>query len=440
MKKVLVISYYWPPAGGPGAQRVVKFVKYLPMHGWQPIVLTVEKGEFPYTDESLGTDLPEDLPVFRSRALDPFRFYKAITGKKGDEAIPVGYLTQSHGSFKEKLAAYIRSNLFVPDARVGWNPYAIRRAERIIREEQIDLVFTSTPPHSTNLIGRYLNRKLRIPWVADFRDPWTDIRYYKFLKRWKITAAYDARLERICIEQADAVTTVSRALMDQLAQKTTPPCPEKFYIIPNGFDEADFENIATEPGTRFTILHTGNMQAHQNPEALWQALAELREEQPELAAQIRVKLVGRTHPEVENTLKRLQLESIVEFSGFVPHNQIPPMLRSAELLLMVIPKVEDNLGIVTGKFFEYLGSNRPILVVGPPQSDAGQILKGLSGSAIFDYDAVHRLKKYLQDALQSWQRNQWQFDNQHKVARYSRRALAGKLAEVFEGVSLKSEV
>ncbi len=431
MNSVLVISYYWPPSGGPGSQRVVKFVRYLPEFGWNPIVLTVQKGEFPYLDPSLGNDLPESLPVFRARSADPFALYKKFTGKSRQENIPVGLLMQQPRSFKERLATAVRSNLFVPDARIGWIPFARRIARQLIRQYSIRLIFVSSPPHSSQLIATRLKREFGLPYVADLRDPWTDIRYYQYVHRSTFTRWLDARLERKVLETADALTTVSQDLVRLFSGKTSLNIRNKFYILPNGYDEADFTGLTYQPGEHFTILHTGNMQDHQNPELLWQVLSEMIRETPALREKIRVQLIGRTHPSVEESVNRYQLKEMVAFLPFQPHNEIVRRMKQADLLLMVIPRVENNLGIVTGKFFEYLGSNRPVLVIGPPESDAGRMLRPLHGSLIVDYTDRQRLKAYLTRALALREAGEWEFDNGEYVRQFSRRALTQKLAEIF---------
>ncbi len=432
MKGVLVISYYWPPSGGPGAQRVVKFVRYLPWFGWEPIVLTVEKGEFPYHDPSLAEDVPEDLPVFRARSVDPFAIYKKFTGRSQAEGIPVGLLTHRPRSFKERLATAVRSNVFIPDARIGWVPFARRKAMQIIRRYPIDLVFVSSPPHSSQLIGTYIKKKVGIPYVADLRDPWTDIRYYQFVQRSHLTRKLDARLERKVLETADAITTVSRDLVRLFNNKTSRDITAKSYVLPNGYDELDFLGLTYQRSTRFTILHTGNMQEHQNPELLWRVLEDLFHRQPELREKLRVQLIGRVHPAVQEAIRQHQLQDVVEFLPFQPHNEIVKRMKQADLLLMVIPRVENNLGIVTGKFFEYLGSNRPVLVIGPPQSDAGRMLAPVEGSKIVDYEDVTGLRDYLKNALSFWEQRIWDFDNSQYVERFSRKKLTHCLVDIFD--------
>ncbi len=431
MKKVLVISYYFPPAGGPGSLRVTKFVRYLARMGWQPEVLTVKKGEFPYRDESLVSEILPDVVIHRTTSWDPFLLYKKFTGKKDDETIPIGILTHRKTSPKEKLAAFVRSNFFIPDARIGWVPFALWRAFRIIRREKIRMVFISSPPHSSQLVGLCLKIITGIPWVADLRDPWTDIRYYQFVKRSKISYWLDRFLETLVLKYTDAITTVSRDLVRMFSAKLKGNFSGKFHIIPNGYDEEDFSALQYQMHDTFEILHTGNMQDHQNPHILWNVLKKMADQQPEYRRLIRVRLVGRTHPEIRQAVTEAGVANMVSFLPFRPHREILPMMANADLLLMVIPRVEKNLGIVTGKFFEYMGSNRPILIIGPPDSDAGQLVRPITGSRIIDYDDEKSLEQYLTNAIAKWKAGKWFFDNRDYTRQFSRKVLTEKLVEIF---------
>ncbi|GAB4363762.1 MAG: glycosyltransferase [Calditrichia bacterium] len=431
MKKVLIISYYWPPAGGPGAIRVVKFAKYLLQFGWQPVVLTVEKGEFPYLDPSLEKEIPPTIPVYRSPAFDPFRFYKKFTGKARDETIPVAVLTHRNRNWRERLAAFVRSNLFVPDARVGWVPFAARMARNIIRKENINLVFISSPPHSSQLIGLRLKKQTAIPWVADFRDPWTEIKYYQFVKRWKVIQQIDRDWEKKVLSFADRITTVSKTLVQSFAQRLAQGASEKFIELPNGYDELDFEGLPPAPEDEtFDILHTGNLQDHQNPSILWDALKRMILENRE-RERIRVQLIGRTHPSILQEVEAKGLQQQVTARPFIPHKEIPPLLKKADLLLVVVPRVENNRSIVTGKVFEYLGARTPILAIGPPEGDLGTILKPIPNCRIIDYTDADTLYEYLTQAFEQWKQQQWRIEDSWDPGAYSRKSLTRQLAELF---------
>jgi glycosyltransferase involved in cell wall biosynthesis len=432
MKKVLLVSYYWPPAGGPGSIRLVKFAKYLPDFGWQPIILTIKDGEFSYYDTSLEKDLPHKLIIQKTDSFAPFTLYKKLTGRRKNDPIPVAMLTQPKRSLIEKIAAVIRINLFIPDARIGWIPFAIREANRLIQEKKIDLIFTSSPPHSSQLIGLWIKHKLHIPWVADLRDPWTGIRYYENQYRSLFAKKIDNTFEKKVLTKSDQIITVSQSLANAFSSKLNGFHPDKCLILPNGFDEDDFNLPPLNHITTFNIIYTGNLQANQNPEILWYVINKIIDEKNDLKNIIRVRLIGRIHPHVLERIKAYRLEEIVNLEDFKPHSEILNEQKNAALLLMVVPRVKNNLGIVTGKFFEYLGANKPILVIGPPGSDIGKVLKPMAESNLIDYDDQKKCELYLKSSLEKWQSGNWKFNNLEHVKEFSRKSLTKKLAKVFD--------
>jgi len=238
MKKVLIVTYYWPPAGGAGVQRVLKFAKYLPQFGWQPIILTVENPDCPVIDDSLLNDIPPECKVYKTKAIEPFELYKKITGKNKSDKIPSDVLANSKNlTFAEKIARWIRINLFIPDAKIGWKYYAIKKAKRIIEQEKIDIIFSTSPPQTVALIAKKIAKISKLKWVADFRDPWMEIVYYQNLNRNNITKYIDGKLEKGVLKKADVLLTISADIVDLFRSKVD---KKDYSIIPNGFDETDF--------------------------------------------------------------------------------------------------------------------------------------------------------------------------------------------------------
>lgn len=435
MKKVLVISYYWPPAGGPGSQRVVKFVKYLPQFGWQPIVLTVKDGEFPYFDSSLEKDIHKDLIVYRTKSWEPFVLYKKLTGRQQQETLPVGLLTTKKKNFIERFASSIRTNFFVPDARIGWIPFATKRALEIMRDEKIDLIFSSSPPHSLQLIAKKLKKKTGLPWVTDFRDPWTDIRYYKSIDRSRWAQNKDLSFEIETIRDADAVTSVSNSVLKNFQKRLESNYQNKFHVIPNGYDEDDFKNISSEKSPYFLILHTGNLLDNQNPQVLLRSLKNLIDKSIIRKDQILLKFIGRIPQSVDEDIYRFELQSVLIKSGFIEHSEVLKEIKKAAILLMVIPNIENNEGIVTSKLFEYIGSGRPILVIGPPQSDAGKIVSDFENSIICDYEDDQVCMNFITRIFNSWvNSNQVPTIPETYRTSYSREYLARLLADIFNSI------
>ncbi|MCS7081814.1 MAG: glycosyltransferase family 4 protein [Bacteroidetes bacterium] len=424
---VLLITYYFPPAGGPGVQRVLKFVKYLPEFGWEPVVLTVREGAYPSRDPTLARDLPPGVRVYRTASWDPFAWYARWTGKKPEEAATVGFASAKAPDWREFLARWIRANCFLPDARVGWVPFALWAGVRLLRRLPIRALVSSGPPHSVHLIGRALHRRFRIPWVADFRDPWTGIDYYAELPMTGLTRRLDAYLERSVLQTASAVVTVGSFMARALRERLERP----YVVIPNGFDEADFASDPPPPdsGDVFRLLHVGTLNAARNPESLWRALEALASEDMRLE----VELVGIVDASIRERLRRSGLSGRVRISPYLPHEAALQRMRTADALLLVINRVPGAEGIITGKLYEYIASARPVLGIGPPEGEAAQILRQSGAGQMFDWDDVEGLKRQLRALYAAWSAGQPQAGATPEAARrYSRRALTQELAALLD--------
>lgn len=432
-RRVLVVTYYFPPAGGPGVQRMLKTVRYLPEHGWTPVVLTVAAGAFPERDPSMASDLPADLEVIRTAAPDPFRLYAALTGRGADEAVQVGSVAGEEGG-AARLARWIRANLFLPDARVGWVPFAASAGLRRLRAGGIDALVTSGPPHSVHLTGWLLRRLTGVPWLADLRDPWTDINYYHELPHARWALRVDAALERAVLGAADAVTTVSPAWQRLLQSKLRPGAATPVQVVQNGFDAADFQTPAPAlPTDRFVCTHTGSLYASRNPEALWHALARLRR----LGAtpHLRVQLVGHVDPGVLQAVRRHGVEDWVEHVPYLPHDEAVGRTRASHVLLLSIEPFEHQNGMITGKLYEYLAAARPVLALGPPEGDAAHLLRRTSGGQVFARDDVDSIEAALRRYYDAWAAGTPHAgaapDTLHP---YERRAQAARFADVLSAI------
>jgi glycosyltransferase involved in cell wall biosynthesis len=434
MRKVLIITYYWPPAGGPGSQRMVKLAKYLPKFGWQPVILTVKKGEFPYVDQSLKKDIPSELKIYRARSWEPFLFYKRLTRRQSDETLPVGLLTDKKKGFMERIASWIRANLFVPDARIGWIPFATRKAMQIVREENIDLLFSSSPPHSLQIIAKKLKKKTSLPWVADFRDRWTDIRYYQVLKRTGITKKIDSVFEKRVLTSADCITVTSEGFSANFKEKIKPR-NQTFHFLPNGYDEKDFNDIPEQETPEFRILHAGNLIAQQNPMVLWNSIFKLSESDAKIKKSLRIRLIGKAHDSIVKSVHEKGLSDAVDFQNYMPHNDILVELKRASILLAVTPDIPDNKSIVLGKIYEYIGTGKPILVIGPPSSDAARIISIFSNSTICDYTDQKHCLEFVSNIFTKWREsNRVPETPVEQRLPYSRQNIAESLAGIFNSL------
>lgn len=432
MKKVLVFTYYWPPASGPGVQRVLKFCKYLSNFGWQPIVVTVKNGSYPAQDESLLQDVPQDIIIYKTKTNEPFTYYNFLRGKKGKE-VGVGMMdVKSKKTLLNHLSLYIRANYFVPDARKGWKPYALKEAEKIINSNTIDAVFTSGPPHSTHLIGLELKEKYNLPWIADFRDPWTEIYYNKDLPRTKKALLKDKNLEVQVLKKADIITTVSSGLKKELSSKG------KVVTIYNGFDEEDFvdsENITQE---NFKLTYTGNFKPNQNVNTLWIALHQLIEEEASFKQDLQIQLVGNVDENVLKAIKNNKLSSNTKAVGFVNHKEAINYMKNASMLLFIIPQANNSKLILTGKLFEYLASGTQMLSIGPISGDAAKIIASCNRKEMIEYQDVLSMKKSIKQAYNHWKLNGVceRHTLNDAVKLYSRKGQTKELANLLNKISL----
>lgn len=421
MKKILVITYYWPPSGGAGVQRWLKFTRYLPEYGVQPVVLTVDPAQASYAqlDETLEAEIDPQTEVHRTKTFELYNLYMQLTGKK---EIPYGgFANETRESFVQRLAKMVRGNFFIPDPRKGWNRYAYRKAVELIREHGIDTVVTTSPPHSTQLIGLKLKQKLGIRWIADLRDPWTDIYYYSELYHSFFARHIDRRLELKVLQQADRIITVSQDVKRIFAEKLPASEAGKFAVIPNGYDEEDFQQEIQPDTDRFVITYTGTISAMYDIDGFLAALAALPASQ---LATIKLRFVGKIPPSIVEKIRQAVPDLELELAGYVDHRRSVGYLLQSSMQLLVIPKVDNNKGIITGKFFEYLASGRPVLAIGPKGGDLDDLMQKTDCGQLFSYDDDQGIKSMIT----RWQDSQLEIRNQQR-AQYSRRELARELVE-----------
>ena len=377
MKKVLMISYYWPPSGGPGVQRILKFCKYLPDFGWEPIVLTVKHGEFPSIDESLILE-SASIKVYYAKAISPYNLYKLFSKSKRIQTYQLS--PKENEPIFNKFSRWIRYNMVIPDGRIGWYPDAVRVGLSIIKKEKIDLIFSSGPPHTSHLIGRKLTKGTGMKWTADFRDPWTDRFYYSESPRNRLTQWFDRVLEKKVLDDADRISVVSQGFFDQLDNHT--PIKDKTKIIFNGFDEEDFKDMAihNRGNDNFVISHIGTLSRSQNPILLFNAILSYSVKSSKNG--ICLRFIGSVHSEIKETINKLNLGNVVEFIEYVPHGDAIKHMIDSDALLIVIPDLPDNKGIIPGKLYEYLRSGTQIILIGNDNCNAADIVKSFGGFRI----------------------------------------------------------
>jgi glycosyltransferase involved in cell wall biosynthesis len=415
-------------------QRCLKWVKYLPSLGVEPTVLTVDADQatYPVRDESLLQEVPASVRVIRTATLEPFGSYQKLTGR----AIPHGgFANEGAPSFSQKIMRFVRGNLFIPDPRRGWNAYALSAVEKLLAQgEHFDAVLTSSPPHSTQLIGLALQKKYGLPWLADLRDPWTDIYYTKDLHRTAAAAWLDARYESQVLRHADAVLVTSPETERLFRRKLPDLATGKITVLPNGHDEADFQQAVAPPRNCLRITHTGTITARYRIEHLLRALADCAAAYP--AVPLRLRFVGQVDAGVRAQVVAAGLAEATEFLPFVPHQESVAYLQSSSALLMAIPDVALNKGILPGKIFEYLAARKQVLCVGPAGSDADVVLREAGAGLALPYDDYALMYSTLAGLAERWLRSpDLDLPASPAVARYSRRGQAERLAELVRGAS-----
>jgi glycosyltransferase involved in cell wall biosynthesis len=421
MNKVLIITYYWPPSGGAGVQRWLKFSKYLPEFGWEPIILTVdpEYAAYPVTDFSLNEDIPTSIKVFTTPATNYFSIYK-----KDKSRIPsAGFANNVDNTFKGKLLRFVRGNFFLPDPRRGWNKYAFKKASELIEKEGIKHVITSSPPHSTQLIGLKIKKKYPgVSWIADLRDPWTDIYYYKQFYPTIISKAVDVRYEKSVLRRADNVITVGEYLKTLFSSKVN-NVERKISVITNGYDESDFKEVPKIIPKRFTITYVGTLSDIYPIEGLIPALKTFHAEGKDFI----LRFVGTVSEKTKKMLVNEIPENCLDFLPYVAHSEAIKYMSCSSLLLLIIPLHQSGKGIITGKIFEYLASGKPVLCLGPVDGDAAVIIETCRAGNTYSYYDTVNISGFLND------------NNRHPgvsdikaIQNYSRINLGKRISEVLE--------
>jgi hypothetical protein len=424
-KKLLIITYYWPPAGGPGVQRWLKFVKYLPDFGVQPIVYIPENPTYPIVDKNLVREVSNKAIILKQKIFEPYQlasfFSKNKTKKISSGIIP----NQRKQSFLDKTFLWIRGNLFIPDARFFWVKPSVSYLEKYIKENNIDTIVTSGPPHSLHLIGLQLKQKTNVKWFADFRDPWTTIGYHKSLRLSDYAAKKHKTLEHQVLNLADTIIVTSKTTKTEFEAITSKPIA----VITNGYDVENVEKQTLD--SKFSMAHIGSFLSERNPKILWESLVELINEVPDFKSHLEIKLIGAVSQEVLETIAQFGLNSYLNNLGYVSHSEAIAHQRKSQVLLLIEIDSEDTKSIIPGKLFEYMVSNRPIVAIGPKDSDFAEIITQTNTGVFFEYSEKAKLKtvileyynQYLEGKLQS---------NGVGLQKYSRKNLTKELVQLMQ--------
>ena len=424
MKKVLIITYYWPPAGGPGVQRWLKFVKYLPEFNIQPIVYCPENPSYPTLDSSLLHEVDSKITVLKHPIKEPLRFLKLLFKSKTNKLSKGGIPDSKKQGLFERFLLFIRGNFFIPDARIFWVKPSVRYLSSYISKHQIDTIITTVPPHSVHLIGMQLKAKYQLQWLADFRDPWTDISYHKNLNLTRNAQQKHLKLEGQVLNATDHIIVTSSQTKQLFSKITQKPIS----VITNGFDDENVPSITLD--SKFSLTHIGSLLNQRNPILLWNVLSELVQEIPKFKANFQLVLVGNISADVRNSIDSTGLTSFLKTVGSVTHNEAVMYQRKTQVLLLLEANTTEASYIIPGKLFEYINANRPIVALGPKHSDIPSILKYTNTGRYFDYDNETALKTHILQLFEGYKTNSLSVTSKD-IERFSRKNCTKQLAEVL---------
>ena len=433
MKRVLIITYYWPPSGGSGVQRWLKMSKYLPENGWQPVIYTADGAEYPVEDPSLEKDVCPEAEVIRRPIVEPYNFYKKFLGLKKDQKVKTGFIdeTGKQKGWKERLSVWIRGNFFIPDARCWWIKPSVKYLKAYLKDHPVDAIISTGPPHSMHLIAMKLKKALGLPWIADFRDPWTEIDFYEELHLTMWADRKHHRLEHEVLAKADRVVTVSwnwAKGLERLGAKEA-------IVIQNGYDwETSSDHQKTTLSPEFTLTHLGVIGAARNAPALWEALSELKNANEHFSKDLRINLIGQVDQTVVRNLEECGLKDNTVITPHVPHDEVQRLQNASQILLLLVNNAPNAKGILTGKLYEYLASGRPILAIGPEDGDAARLLDETQTGTVVDFDDKDKMKEVVLAYYQRYKENSLFGNDTSSIEKYSRRSLAGEYAVLLNKV------
>lgn len=422
--KVLIITYYWPPAGGPGVQRWLKFVKYLPDYNIEPIIYCPDNPNYPILDPLLEEEVPEGITILKHKIREPYKV-ASLLSKSNSKRISSGVIPkQNKQSLIQKIMLYIRGNCFIPDPRKNWVNPSVKFLSEYINKHQIETIITTGPPHSLQLIGLKLKQRIGVKWFADFRDPWTTIGYQKQLKLTTASEKKHFRLEHEVLNSADQIIVTSETTKKEFLFKTEKPIE----VITNGYDNHNVEKPKKD--TKFTIAHIGSLLSERNPKNLWKAIKELVKENKDFKESFQLNLIGIVSDDVLQSIYEHDLKQFVNYIGYVNHKEAIKLQMQSRVLLLIEIDSEDTKAIIPGKLFEYMASETPILAIGPEDSDVEKILKSTNSGHYFYYNDSEKIKSQIMAYFEAYKNNTL---TTHPIGlkQYSRKELTSKLAKLI---------
>ena len=426
-KKILIISYYWPPAGGPGVQRWLKFAKYLPEFNISPVLFVPENANYPINDNSLKSEVSKDLEIIKLPIFELSNFFPSL---KSLNSIRSGNISKNKNqSILQKVVFFIRGNFFIPDMKIFWKRNSVNFLKNYLSENNIETIITTGPPHSIHLIGLELKRKLNINWISDFRDPWVNLNYLNRFHLLPFVKEYHKKLRDKVINNSDAVIVTSKRLKDLYSEINS-----SIFQVTNGYD---YNKPVIKLDKKFSISHVGSLYNERNPEFLWDIIDELSENLQGFKEDLQINLIGNNNKKIKQNLSKRVFNDCVVCYDYVEHKKAIEFMCSSQVLLMLEVDDDESSYAIPGKLFDYLNSNRPIISIGPEQSEVREILSNTGSGKFFNYKDYNSLKLYLEKLYENYVNNLSISDNNYNIDNYNRKNLTSKLVEIINKIGLK---
>lgn len=419
--KVLIITYYWPPAGGSGVQRWLKFVKYLQNFDIEPIVYTVDNANYPKEDKTLLNEVPKNIKILKQPIWEPtdLLFWKKNNKQKK------GVSNVSNGGF----LSFVRGNFFIPDPKVFWVNSSVKYLQKIIDSSEIDVIISTGPPHSMHLIAQKLHQKNNLKWIADFRDPWSNLYYNKDFNQLSFAKNKNIKLEKSVLKNADCILTVSNTLKKEFLKTA-----KRVEVITNGFDDEVVTKNIIRLDKKFTISYIGLLPKQSNPTVLFKVLEKLCLQDSSFKNDLQINFIGDIVNDVKQDIQRFNLSENTTFLGYLPHHKAIEYQKKSQVLLLLIPNVLNNEGILTGKLFEYLTAKRPILAIGPEKGDLATILEETNAGKIVNFDNEIKLSEEIKSLYNDFKNNKLLVTSSD-IKKYHRKELTKNLASILKNIT-----
>jgi glycosyltransferase involved in cell wall biosynthesis len=431
-KKILIITYYWPPSGGSGVQRWLKFVKYLPQFGWKPFVFTPENPAFDNKDESLLRDVPAEAEVIHFPIWEPYHLFFKISALFGTKksAKPTALVKAKQTSFFEKVSTWIRGNLIIPDPRIFWRKPSVKFLKEYLDKNEIEIIITTGPPHSIHLIGYDLKNSMpRLKWIADFRDPWSEWGLLDSLNVSAFVRRIHKRLEFKVLSTADIVTTITPFYVRHFEKLGN----RKVELLTNGFDGDDFKNLQFNRSEKFVIRHVGIINEKCDPRPFIDAISGLIRQNPQFAENAAIEFIGEVHPDFKAYVSgQSELNNVVHYIPTMPHKKLLGLYGSSSMLLIVLHGYKDSEGYMPGKLFEYMATGLPILGVGPAKGDAARLLQETRNGVMIEASQVTQIQNYITDVFTNWKNDTGSSPGTKGNFTYSRQSITQKLVGILD--------